>query len=109
MSGHPWLNFEVLRLAESLPWTSFLAGELWGHMAEAMTMEHIAALSERILFLKGDVTLQASDPVERIQDPLAILEKAMKMEESSIIDYNNFAIECGKGADAKTKQLSSRS
>jgi bacterioferritin len=68
-------------------------------------MGHIATLSERILFLKGDVTLQASDPVERIQDPLAILEKAMKMEEASIIDYNNFAIECGKAADAKTKQL----
>ena len=68
-------------------------------------MGHIAALSERILFLKGDVNLQAADPVERIQDPLAILEKAMKMEEASIIDYNNFAIECGKAADAKTKQL----
>jgi bacterioferritin len=68
-------------------------------------MGHIAALSERILFLKGDVTLQASDPVERIQDPIAILEKAVKMEEASIIDYNNFAIECSKAADAKTKQL----
>lgn len=68
-------------------------------------MGHIAALSERILFLKGDVNLQAADPVERIQEPLAILEKAMKMEEASIIDYNNFAIECGKAADAKTKQL----
>ena len=68
-------------------------------------MGHIAALSERILFLKGDVNLQAADPVERIQDPVAILEKAMKMEEASIIDYNNFAIECGKAADAKTKQL----
>lgn len=68
-------------------------------------MGHIAMLSERILFLKGDVTLQASDPVERIKNPIAILEKAMKMEEGSIIDYNNFAIECGKAADAKTKQL----
>ena len=68
-------------------------------------MGHIAALSERILFLKGDVNLQAADPVERIQDPVSILEKAMKMEEASIIDYNNFAIECGKAADAKTKQL----
>jgi bacterioferritin len=67
-------------------------------------MGHIAALSERILFLKGDVTLQASAGVERIQDPVAILEKAMKMEESSIVDYNNFAIECSKAADAKTKQ-----
>jgi len=68
-------------------------------------MGHIAALSERVLFLKGDITLQASMPVERIQDPTAILEKAMQLEEGSILDYNNFAIECGKAADSKTKQL----
>jgi len=68
-------------------------------------MGHIATLSERILFLKGDVNLQASEPVQRIQDPVAILEKAMSMEESSIVDYNDFAIECSKAADAKTKQL----
>jgi len=70
-------------------------------------MGHIASLSERILFLKGDVTLQASVslPVERIHDPAAMLEKAMQLEEGSIVDYNNFALECGKAADSKTKQL----
>ncbi|HEY5957445.1 MAG TPA: ferritin-like domain-containing protein [Polyangiaceae bacterium] len=68
-------------------------------------MGHIALLSERILFLKGDVTLKAADDVERITDPVAILEKAMKMEEASVVDYNNFALECAKAADSKTKQL----
>ncbi len=68
-------------------------------------MNHIALLSERILFLKGDVTLNASDAVERITDPVAMLEKAMKMEEGSVVDYNNFAIECATVADSKTKQL----
>jgi bacterioferritin len=68
-------------------------------------MGHIALMSERILFLKGDVDLQASHPVERITDPVAILEKAKKMEEQSIVDYNNFAIECAKHADSQTKQL----
>ena len=68
-------------------------------------MGHIAALSERILFLKGDVTLQAAFLVERILEPAAMLEKAMQLEEGSIVDYNNFAIECAKAADAKTKQL----
>lgn len=68
-------------------------------------MGHIAALSERILFLKGDVTLQASMTVERILDPTAMLEKAIQLEEGSILDYNNFALECGKAADSKTKQL----
>lgn len=68
-------------------------------------MGHIATLSERILFLKGDVTLKAAHEVERITEPEAMLEKAMKMEESSVVDYNNFAIECAKAADSKTKQL----
>lgn len=68
-------------------------------------MGHIAQLSERILFLKGDVTLVASEAVERITDPSAMLEKAMKMEEGSIVDYNRFALECAQAADSKTKQL----
>jgi bacterioferritin len=68
-------------------------------------MRHIALLSERILFLKGDVTLQAAGPAERIREPLAMLEKAKQMEEGSIVDYNNFALEAGKHADSRTKQL----
>lgn len=68
-------------------------------------MGHIALLSERILFLKGDVTLAASGPVDRIQEPVAMLEAAKKIEEGSIIDYNNFAIECAKHADSQTKAL----
>jgi bacterioferritin len=68
-------------------------------------MGHIALLSERILFLKGDVTLAASQTVQRIQEPSAMLEFARKLEEGSIVDYNNFAIECAKNADSKTKQL----
>lgn len=68
-------------------------------------MGHIARLSERILFLKGDVTLVASQPVERILEPSAMLEYACKLEEGSIVDYNNFAVECAKHADSQTKQL----
>lgn len=68
-------------------------------------MGHIAKLSERILFLKGDVTLAASQPVERIQEPTAMLEFACKLEEGSIVDYNNFALECAKNADSQTKQI----
>lgn len=68
-------------------------------------MGHIAKLSERILFLKGDVTLAASHSVERISDPQAMLEFARKLEDQSIVDYNNFALECAKNADSQTKQL----
>lgn len=68
-------------------------------------MGHIAKLSERILFLKGDVTLAASHPVERVTEPSAMLEFARKLEEESILDYNNFALACAKNADSQTKQL----
>jgi len=68
-------------------------------------MRHVALLSERILFLKGDVTLQVAGPVERIKDALAMLEKAKKMEEGSITDYNHSALEASKNADAGTKQV----
>lgn len=66
-------------------------------------MGHIAKLSERILFLKGDVTLQAAGPVERITEPLKILEKAKQMEEGSIEDYNKLAEE--RHLDGWEKQL----
>lgn len=68
-------------------------------------MMHIEMLSERILFLKGDVDLVPSGLVEKIQDPQAMLTKAAQMEESSAADYNRFAIECSENADAISKQL----
>ncbi len=68
-------------------------------------MRHIALLSERILFLKGDVDLKASGPVERITEPVAILEKARQMEEGSILDYNKSAMDAAQLADSGTKQI----
>lgn len=68
-------------------------------------MIHVEKLAERILFLKGEVKMAAAGPVENITEATAILKKAMAMEESSQIDYNKAAIECGANADAVTKQL----
>jgi bacterioferritin len=68
-------------------------------------MVHIERIAERILFLKGEIDLAPSGPVERITDPVAMMKKAMQMEEGSIVDYNNAAIECTKLADAVSKQL----
>jgi bacterioferritin len=68
-------------------------------------MGHVERLSERILFLKGDVDMVSAGPVERIQDPKAMLEKAAHMEEQSVIDYNNAALECSKLADSASKQI----
>jgi bacterioferritin len=68
-------------------------------------MGHVEALTERILFLKGDTSMVAAGNVEKILDPVAMLAKAMHMEEGSARDYNQWALECSGNADAASKQL----
>ena len=66
-------------------------------------MGHVEKLSERILFLKGDVNMAVSGPVEPIADPAGMLAKACGMEQGSANDYNQAAQECGANLDAATK------
>lgn len=68
-------------------------------------MGHVEALSERILFLKGEVEMQASSAAEKITEPAAILTKAIEMEQASARDYNLAAQKCGAAADAASKVL----
>jgi bacterioferritin len=68
-------------------------------------MMHIEKLAERILFLKGEVKLEASEKVQKVHDVKAMLEMATKMEESSAKDYNLWANECSANADSVSKQL----
>jgi bacterioferritin len=42
-------------------------------------MMHVEKLADRILFLKGEVQMAASGPVEKITEPMAMLKKAMAM------------------------------
>ena len=68
-------------------------------------MLHIEQLSERILFIKGEVKIAASEPVSEIKDVAAMLQKARAMEEGSVRDYNLWANECGAAADSVSKKL----
>ncbi len=68
-------------------------------------MGHIELFAERVLFLKGDVDMVASGPVERITEPEAILVKAMAMEQEGAESYNRAAIACSENADSGSKQL----
>ncbi|MCP5119484.1 MAG: bacterioferritin [bacterium] len=68
-------------------------------------MGHVELLAERILFLKGDVEMTPSAPVEKITEPQKMLAKAASMEEQSAADYNKAAISCGKNADSASKQI----
>jgi bacterioferritin len=68
-------------------------------------MLHIERLAERILFLKGEVEMTASEEVQKIHKVDEMLKKAAKMEEESAREYNVWANECAANADAISKQL----
>ncbi len=68
-------------------------------------MLHIEQLADRILFLKGTIKMEASQPVEQITDVKTLLEFSRKSEEEAIEIYNRFAIECGNNADSVTKKM----
>ena len=68
-------------------------------------MGHVERLAERILFLKGDVTMQVAEEVKPVQDVAQMLEMACKMEESSARDYNLWANECAANADSATRKI----
>ena len=68
-------------------------------------MLHIERLAERILFLKGEVDMQASTGVKKIHEVREMLTLAADMETSSARDYNNWANECSQNADSVSKTL----
>ncbi|MCU0961774.1 MAG: hypothetical protein MUF48_16895 [Pirellulaceae bacterium] len=68
-------------------------------------MVHIERLAERILFLKGEVELVAAEEVKKIHSVAEMLTLARAMEESSALDYNRWANECGANADNVSKKL----
>ena len=68
-------------------------------------MLHVERLADRILFLKGDVIMEANAKVESITDVMAMLEWADKSEQSAIRMYNDFALQCGAAADSATKKV----
>lgn len=68
-------------------------------------MMHVEKLAERVLFLKGEVEMKASQDVKKIHDVKKMLETAAGMETGSVKDYNEWANECSKNADSATKKI----
>ena len=68
-------------------------------------MMHVEKLAERILFLKGEVEMKASQDVKKIHDVKKMLEMAASMETGSVKDYNNWANECSAIPDSASKKL----
>lgn len=68
-------------------------------------MMHVEVLSERILFLKGDVEMKILGEVKKIREPKAMLKCAAGMEDESAKEYNVWANECAANADSATKKI----
>jgi len=68
-------------------------------------MMHIERLSDRILFLKGEIELVAAHEVKKVHDVREMLKLARAAEESSAADYNAWANACGAHADSTSKKL----
>ncbi len=68
-------------------------------------MLHIERLADRILFLKGEVEIVASEGVKKINEVADMLKMATEMEQGSARDYNRWANECSANADAVSRQL----
>lgn len=68
-------------------------------------MGHVEALSERILFLKGDVEMKIVGQVKKIRDLKEMLKCAAGMEDESAREYNIWANECSANADSVSKKI----
>ena len=68
-------------------------------------MTHVEVLSERILFLKGDVEMKIVGDVQKFHDPKEMVKCAAGMEDDSAKEYNEWASECAANADSATKKI----
>ncbi len=71
-------------------------------------MQHLEMLSERILFLGGEVEMTVGGPddeVKHLRDPEEMLKHAATLEERAAETYNNSARACGENSDAGSKEL----
>ena len=68
-------------------------------------MGHVERLAERILFLKGDVDMNTSSDVKKLQDVKDMLKLAADMENESAASYNEWANLCTQNADSVSKTL----
>lgn len=68
-------------------------------------MMHVEQLAERVLFLKGEVIMKAAGEVAKIIDVEKMLEMAQQMEDSTVLDYNRWAMDCAQNADSASKKI----
>jgi bacterioferritin len=68
-------------------------------------MNHVEVLAERILFLKGEVTMKTAFDTRLVHDVTEMLAMSRQMEEESARDYNGWANECAANNDSVSKKI----
>lgn len=68
-------------------------------------MGHVEILAERILFLKGEVTMKTAFDTVLVHNVSEMLAKGRQMEEESARDYNGWANECAENRDSVSKKI----
>ena len=68
-------------------------------------MGHVEILSERILFLNGDVDMKVVGAVKKIKDPKEMVKCAAQMEDDSAKEYNEWANICSANSDSASKKI----
>ena len=68
-------------------------------------MIHLEHLSDRVLFLKGDIEMEASQKVEKIHSVQKMLEYSQADENKAVVMYNDFANQSAANADSVTKKI----
>ena len=68
-------------------------------------MIHVEKLAERILFLKGDIIMKLSGPVQYIHDVEGMLKSSRQLEQTARDHYNLWAKEADENEDLGTKTL----
>ena len=70
------------------------------HRISIAEMKHIEQLSERILFLEGDVNMNPAYKVRQIRDVKGMLALSAELESKTIEEYNAASRACSEARDA---------
>ncbi len=68
-------------------------------------MMHIEKLAERVLFLKGEIKMEASEPVQNITTVKEMLDYAAESEDKAVVMYNDYATKSSANSDSNTKKV----
>lgn len=74
-------------------------------MTSIAEMRHIEELSERIMYLEGDVDMNPAEATRQITDPVEALTFSMNVEQSTIDKYNEWSRLCSAEDDAITHKM----